>query len=203
MGSSQTRRYRRNTLVPALTDEVLAAAQAGDPVACSQIYRDLSPGVLGYLRAKGSDDPEAVTQDVFLAVFSQLNTVSGGSQGLRTFVFSVAHARIVDESRRRARRPAMTEYDPSEDARTSESAEASALAGLGGGRVSQLLQLLSAEQREVLMLRIVADLSIEQVGKIMGKSQGSVKQLQRRALANLKELLEERTPGNDDEPRER
>lgn len=185
-------------MVAELTDEVVAAARDGDPAACSHIYRELSPGVLGYLRAKGSDDPEALTQEVFLALFSQLNTVSGGSQGLRTFAFSIAHARMVDENRRRARRPHIGSYDPDTDARSSASAESEALAEFGGGRVSQLLELLGAEQGEVLMLRIVADLAIEQVAEIMGKSQGAVKQLQRRALSRLKELVQEGSPGNDE-----
>jgi len=49
-----------------------------------------------------------------------------------------------------------------------------------------LLAALKTEHREVLLLRIVADLPLEQVAKVMGKSVGSVKQLQRRALLALR-----------------
>ena len=58
-----------------------------------------------------------------------------------------------------------------------------------GGDVVQLLQALNPDQREVLSLRIVADLPIDQVARVMGKSEGSVKQLQRRALAKLKDMV--------------
>ena len=50
-----------------------------------------------------------------------------------------------------------------------------------------MLEGLARDHREVLALRVVADLSIEQVAGIMGKSQGAIKQLQRRALQNLKD----------------
>ena len=49
-----------------------------------------------------------------------------------------------------------------------------------------LLAALKTEHREVLLLRIVADLPLEEVATVMGKSVGSVKQLQRRALLALR-----------------
>jgi RNA polymerase sigma-70 factor (ECF subfamily) len=55
------------------------------------------------------------------------------------------------------------------------------------GEVLALLGFLPEEQREVLSLRIIAGLTVDQVAEIMGKSQGAVKQLQRRALNTLRE----------------
>lgn len=174
-----------------LTDEDLSAALAGDPSGFSAVYRALSPAVLGYFRARGADDPEALTQDVFVDVLPKLGGISGGEKGLRTFIFSVAHARLVDYRRREARTPILGEYDPLDDGRRSASAEEHLIDSLGGG-ITELLQLLNDEQREVLVLRIVADLSIEQVAGIMDKSTGAVKQLQRRALVALRELVTEK-----------
>ncbi|WP_312856706.1 RNA polymerase sigma factor [Arthrobacter mobilis] len=173
-----------------LPDEVMSAAQAGDPEAFSRIYAALAPAVAGYLQARGAEDPEACVQEVFLTVFSRIGTVRGGYQGLRTLAFSVAHARYVDEVRRRARRPRLAEYDPDTDTRTADSAESLVLGSLAGSEVGQQLQALNPEQREVLLLRVVADLSLEQVADIMGKSTGSIKQMQRRGLLKLKSLVE-------------
>jgi len=184
------RNPKDSILPPALPDDVLAAAQAGDPDAFSRIYAALAPGVSGYLRARGMEDAEACVQEVFLTVFSRIGTVRGGYQGLRTFTFSVAHARYVDDVRRRARHPGFAEYDPDGDSRTTGSAEDAALGSLAATEVGRQLQSLNPEQREVLLLRIVADLSLEQVAGIMGKSTGSVKQLQRRGLLKLKTLIE-------------
>ncbi len=55
------------------------------------------------------------------------------------------------------------------------------------GEVLELLDVLGEDQKEVLTLRIIADLTVEQVAEIMGKSAGAVKQLQRRALDRLRE----------------
>lgn len=172
-----------------LTDALVAAAQAGDAYALREIYSELAGTVCGYLRAKGVGDPEAVTSDVFLAVLPKLRTVTGGAAGLRRFVFTVAHARMVDAHREQARWPDLIEYDPDADVRTVDSAELVAEEELGTERVVEILSMLPDDQREVITLRVVADLSLEQVATIMGRSTGAVKQLQRRALLSIRDAL--------------
>jgi DNA-directed RNA polymerase specialized sigma24 family protein len=81
-------------------------AQSGDRDPLGAIYAALAPAVLGYLSARGERDPEVMTGDVFVTVPPRIAQVHGGIAGLRTFVLSVAHARVVDELRSRARRPA-------------------------------------------------------------------------------------------------
>lgn len=173
-----------------LSDDELSAALAGEPSGFSAVYTVISPAVLGYFRARGVDDAEALTQDVFVAVLPKLAKVTGGHAGLRTFIFSIAHARLVDYHRRAERTPYLAEYDPRDDTRYAASAENEALGSLGG--ISSTLALLNEEQREVLVLRIIADLSIDQVACIMDKSPGAVKQLQRRGLCALRELVTEK-----------
>jgi len=161
----------------------------GDADAFAAIYRELAPKVVGYLRARGVDDPDGLTSEVFLTVLPRLPKLAGGVAGLRTFVFSVAHARFVDDVRRRQREPQLTEYDAALDERVETSAEVGAIESLDTLNVLRLLEFLNAEQRAVLALRVVADLTLEQVAEVMGKSSGAVKQLQRRGLIRLKELV--------------
>jgi RNA polymerase sigma-70 factor (ECF subfamily) len=172
-----------------ITDELVAAAQAGDTFSLREIYFELAGAVCGYLRAKGVPDPEGVTSDVFLAVLPKLGTVTGGASGLRKFVFSVAHARMVDVHRAEARMPDLVEYEPDLDSRAVDAAELIAEEELGTERVLEILSMLPDEQREVLTLRVVADLSLDQVASIVGKSVGAVKQLQRRALLTVRDAL--------------
>lgn len=174
-----------------ITDEVVSAAQAGDTAALRAIYRELSPVVVGYLTAKGVADPEAVTSDVFVSVLQRLDTITGGAVGLRRFVMSVAHARLVDETRRRRRQPIATQYLAETDARVSDSAEQAALSELDRLHLVALLRRLPESQREVLMLRVVADLPIDEVAHIVGRSAGAVKQLQRRGLLTLRAMIDE------------
>lgn len=151
------------------------------------IYRRFAPFVTGYLRARGVEDPEAVTQEVFIAVLPKIDKISGGEDGVRALLFSIAHARAVDHHRERARRVPTVEYDPALDGRLTSSAEEIVLTRADHEETIALLASLKAEHREVLLLRVVADLSLEQAAKVMGKSVGSVKQLQRRAILALKD----------------
>lgn len=174
--------------------EIFESTAGTDPAELfGAAYRSFAGPVQGYLRARGVDDPEAVTQDVFLAFYPKIGALTGGLQGAKSLLFSIAHARMVDYYRRLERRPQLNPYDPEQDARTTPSAEhavelqSSAAAMLDG---------LSEEHQEVLALRVVADLSIEQVADIMGKSTGAVKQLQRRALHNLKAQTLQRNQAN-------
>ena len=151
------------------------------------IYRRFAPTVVGYLRANGVDDPEAVMQEVFISLLPKIGKLSGGEDGVRTLLFSIAHARVVDHHRHRGRVAPTVEYAPELDRRTASSAEDAAMAQTGVDSALAVLSMLSRDHREVLILRVVADLPLEQVAKVMGKSVGSIKQLQRRALLALSE----------------
>lgn len=167
-------------------DDVLAAARGGQPWALRVLYDELAPQVYGYLRARGAAQPEDLTSEVFLAVLPRLGTVTGGVAGLRSLVFSVAHARLVDDLRYRSRRGPVVEYDPRRDQRSMPSSEDEALALLADDRVRDILSGLPDDQRNVMLLRVVNDLSLEQTAEAIGRSTGAVKQLQRRALLALR-----------------
>lgn len=173
-----------------IAEEVLVAAQRGDGDAFAVLWRELSPAVCGYLAARGVSDPDGTTSDVFLALLPRLHELTGGVAGLRTFVFSVAHARVVDEARRRVRRPDTVEFDPRCHDSVVDSAEHEAMTRAATDRVLALLDRLTPDYREVLALRVVADLAVEQTATVMQRSVGSIKQLQRRALLALREQLD-------------
>ncbi|TLM87104.1 RNA polymerase sigma factor [Pseudarthrobacter sp. NamE5] len=176
-------------MTDALADEALRDEPAGVSV-FSVVYRTYASQVLGYLTARGVEDPEAAMQEVFLSVLPRLASVHGGDAGLRTFIFSVAHARMVDDHRRQSRTPAKLPFEPELDQREDSSAESEALQRISPQEVLGLLDTLPQDQREVLSLRLVGGLTVEQTAEAMGKSGGSVKQLQRRALLKLRELAE-------------
>jgi RNA polymerase sigma-70 factor (ECF subfamily) len=174
-----------------LLEDLLPAAQAGEAWALRALYDQLAPKVQAYLRVRGASEPEDLTSEVFLTVFPKLATISGGAAGLRTFTFSVAHARLVDDLRKRSRREPTVPYDPAADPRTAASSEDDALVAVQSARVRMLLDSLVPDQRDVLVLRILGDLTVEQVATALGKSEGAVKQLQRRGLLTLRRTLDD------------
>jgi RNA polymerase sigma factor (sigma-70 family) len=175
--------------------ELLAAARGGDAHACSEIWNRYSPGVASFARNRGSHAAEDVTSEVFLAVFRQLPQFVGDEVAFRGLIFTIARRRVIDEIRRRARRPQTVTWSPETDQRRHPSAEEAAAEAAANSEVSRLLDQLSPDQRDVLLLRIVADLTVEQVATTLGKRIGAVKALQRRGLASLRRnMASGRTP---------
>lgn len=153
------------------------------------MYVALAPAVLGYFRSHRMHDPENLTGDVFVAVTEKLTTFRGNDDALRRWVFTIAHHRRVDEIRRTQRRPE-TLADSTTDAPVDDAAplDPDLLAALDH---------LTPEQREVVVLRYVADLPIAAVAEITGRRSGAVKMLQARGLDALAVEIEPPDPPAD------
>ncbi len=176
--------------------QVLAAAQAGAPWAFDVLYRELAPSVTGYLRLHGAQEPDDLASETFIGVLTTLSSFDGDEAALRAWVFTIAHRRLVDDWRRRSRRPALAECGEEVLAGSAGGdVEEEALSALGSDTVHHMCSALPVDQRTVLLLRILADLTVEQVGSVMGRSTEAVKALQRRGLATLRgELAREAAP---------
>jgi RNA polymerase sigma-70 factor (ECF subfamily) len=171
-------------------DDVLVAAQAGAAWAFETLYRDLAPAVTGYLRLHGAAEPDDLASETFIGVFTGLAGFRGDEDGLRAWVFTIAHRRLLDDWRRRSRRPQLAPELPEPVDDVGGDVEDDVLARLGTAEVSRLCGTLPADQRSVLLLRILGDLTVEQVAGVMGRSVPSVKALQRRGLRALRAELE-------------
>ena len=171
-------------------DDVLAAAQAGAAWAFEVLYRDLAPVVTGYLRLHGAAEPDDLASETFLGVFTGLAGFSGDEDALRSWVFTIAHRRLIDDWRRRSRRPQLTDDAGDLTLLPGGDAEDDALLRVGTDNVHAMCAGLPDDQRSVLLMRVLADLTVEQIASVMGRSVGSVKALQRRGLRSLREQLE-------------
>lgn len=179
-------------------DDVLTAAQAGAGWAFEVLYRDLSPVVTGYLRLHGAAEPDDLASETFIGVFTGLAGFSGDEDALRSWVFTIAHRRLIDDWRKRSRRPQVTDDESDLTLLPGGDAEDDALMRVGTEDVHRMCAGLPDDQRAVLLLRVLADLTVEQVAGVMGRSVGSVKALQRRGLRTLRDRLEkpvEKTSG--------
>jgi RNA polymerase sigma factor (sigma-70 family) len=165
-------------------DRLLAAARAGADWAWVEIYDELSPRVLGYLRARGAREPEDLTGEVFLQIVRDLAGFQGGERSFRSWVFVVAHNRLLDERRRAARRPVQPVPDQFLESRSILDEDV-----LASQPINRLLSSLSPDQQAVLLLRILGDLTVDEVARVVGKRPGAVKALQRRALNAVRRLL--------------
>jgi RNA polymerase sigma-70 factor (ECF subfamily) len=169
----------------------LEAARAGADWAWAGIYRDLAPAVLGYLRARRAHEPDDLTGEVFLQVVRDLPRFEGGEREFRAWVFVIAHHRLLDEMRSRNRRPVDLQPDGPATASDADGVETQVLDATATDRVRGIIEGLAPDQRDVLLLRVLGDLTVEEVAIAVGKSPGAVKALQRRGLLAVKRALAE------------
>jgi RNA polymerase sigma factor (sigma-70 family) len=202
LASAPSRRLRRGvrspapaaTRRPAVPDASLAplvvAAKAGCSASFERLYRMLAGQVASYLRWHRATDPDGLTNDVFAQVHRNLGRFEGDEQGFRSWVFTIAHHRMIDDRRRASREIPVQSSGAVDETRGCGDVEEDAFAALSRHEIEHLLAVLSPDQREVVLLRIVADLPVEQVARMMDRREGAIKALQHRAVASLRRHLE-------------
>lgn len=174
----------------ALFAAAIDRARAGDARGYDGLVRLVDRKLVGFARARGAADPEGLANDVMVRMCQAVDDFEGNLAQFRAFVFTIARHRLIDERRRRARRVDDVATAPEE---LPEPAVDDAVLGAVGGseRVDALLAGLTDDQREVVVLRIVVGLSVEETAEVVGRRPGAVRALQHRALRQLRATLVE------------
>ncbi len=168
-------------------DSVLEAARFGAPWAWSSLYGEIAGPVTGFFRSRGIADPESATGDVFFELSRNLETFEGNEDAFTTLVFAIAYKRIFYEDLHPRRRPRTALADKVLDHLESEIEVTIDDTGPKiADSIRTALQVLKPEQRDVLSLRVVAGLTVEQTAEVIGSDISTVKTLQRKALARIR-----------------
>lgn len=183
---------RRGRPLPASApfEEVLTSAKAGFPGAFDRLFTTYARPLAAYFRSQGAADPPGSANDVLARVFRGIDRFQGDEDQFRAWIFTIARNSLIDERRRASRRVAELGSEPSEDQLPEiPDSAAGALARLGDREAVEAIEGLVPDQREVLLLRIVGDLTVDQVASVVGKRPGAVKALQRRGLAAIRRKI--------------
>lgn len=167
--------------------QLIQDARDGVESAFEQLWRDVNPTLVNYLRMLVHDGADDVAAETWLSIVTGLSRFDGDEQAWRSWVFTIARRRAVDEARRSSRRP-LVHVEPrvlvDAGPHAPDSAD-EALANLGTHAALDLVRTLPALQSEVVMLRFVAGLSNDDVARIVGRSQGAVRVAAHRGLKAL------------------
>ena len=169
---------------------VLAAACAGGEWAWRELYEAVAPQLTRYLRARGVPEPDEVVGETFVKVVRYIEGFDGDETAFRTWVFTIGRNLVVDDLRKRSRRP--VDVVPDEQllkAGPRGDAEDDAMRELATSHVEEVLAHLSVDQRDVLLLRILGGLTIGEIALVVGKKEGAVKMLQARGLAAIRKQI--------------
>lgn len=166
---------------------ILRGARTGAEWAWRALYLELAPRLASYARACRVTDPEDVVGDVFLRAVGALERFEGDARQFQAWIFALARNRIVDERRKVVRR--RTEPVPAEvlaEIGPTSDAEEEAMRALSEERVRRAIARLTPHQRDVILLRILGGLTIDEISVVVGKRPGAVKALQARALEKIR-----------------
>lgn len=167
---------------------VLDAARRAEAWAFTELFERVAGRLTGFLAARGATDPEGLANEVLLRAFRAIGGFEGNEIQFRAWIFTIGRNLLVDERRKRERRPELRSVAPDEMPEPAGT-DADLTAGMGDKWVRGVLDELPPSQREVLLLRIVAELPIKETAEIVGKTEGAVKLLQHRALRRLRKHL--------------
>ena len=166
---------------------ILAAAQTGADWALTSLYQDLHPALLRYLRAHDPLEGDDLASEVWVDVARSLHRFVGGEGDLRKWLFTIGRRRLLDHRRRSARR--RTHPVPSEslvEIPDAEEVETRAVDTITAREaIARMVEILPPDQAEVVILRVVAELTAEEAGAVMDKRPGAIRVLQHRALERL------------------
>lgn len=164
-------------------------AQQHDQAALTQIYEENFDRIYRYIVLKIGDRTEAedMTQQVFLSVLKSISSYKWQGMPFTSWLYRIAHNQVVDFLRKKSRRA----FVPLDESMPSmkDDPESAALQRLEIEGLALAAKKLTAAQREVISLRFAAELSVAEVARVMGKSEGAVKALQHSAIVALRKVM--------------
>jgi len=162
---------------------VLAAAQMGTEWAIATLYRELNPRILRYLKAFGVRNANGIAAEVWREMTLNVGRFDGDLRSFRRWLFSVARRRLL-ESRRQSGERFAQDDTPVDLSALEADQEPSMEPGLAASlaRISSLPE----DQAEIVLLRVVGDLTPFEVADILGRRPATVRSLEQQGLEGLR-----------------
>jgi RNA polymerase sigma-70 factor (ECF subfamily) len=174
----------------AARQDQIQRAQQGDTTVIGALYEQYHLGIYRYFYYRIGDihTAEDLAAEVFLRMIHSLPGYQHKGVSIQAWLYQIAHNLAIDHYRKARLR----NHDPLEDHTLPhpDNVDATVQRSLDSEELKHALDRLHDDQREVIILRFIADMSIDEVSQVVQKTQDSVKGLQRRGLAALRQALE-------------
>lgn len=171
-------------------EALVAEAIAGDKAAFTQLYDLYYDRVYRHVvyRVPSPQDAEDIAQLVFLQAWRAIGRYQLTGSPFIAWLLTIAH-NLVMTFYRRNRVTAPLEHETREDRSDSDPQQA-AEASLDRDRVRAAITHLRPEHQQVVTMRFIDNLAHRDIAIALGKSEGAVRVIQHRALAELRRILE-------------
>jgi RNA polymerase sigma-70 factor (ECF subfamily) len=142
------------------------------------------------VRIGSVSEAEDLASEVFVRALRGVGSYKDTGAPMEAWLFKIAHNIVVDYFRKQSRRPASVpleetfpldnSHNPDEGLERSEEIR----------QLYQAVRQLSGDQQQVLALRFGSEMTSEQVGQVMGKKPGAVREMQSAAIKKLRQVLQ-------------
>ena len=210
-GNEPAQNVRLNKEREAKERRLIEAAQS-DPARFADVYEDYFEQVYAYVarRVRNRDEAEDLTAEVFRKALASLPRFKWRGAPFAAWLFRIASNLIADRSKRVAKEVSLeVSLDESgatervASAHVGKSADTSQQRDLEDSErralLFRLVDELAEDQGRVLVMRFAEEKSIREIAGALRRSEGAVKQLQFRALENLRKSIHhrgDREPGD-------
>ena len=173
---------------------LMEQAKNGNQEAFGSLYKLYFVPVFRYvsLRIGNRIETEDLTQTVFLKVFKSIERYRDENKDPLAYFFTVARNTVIDFWRKKKRKEIPLEDTDENELETDDSSHdlvEQAEKELSQNTLKKALGILTDEQKEVIVLKFISDLSNKEISDVIGKSEEAIRQLQCRALKKLRDNL--------------
>jgi len=170
-------------------ESLVQRAKQRDEEAFAQLYEGYFDKIYRYVALRIGDRMEAedITQQVFLSAIKAISSFRWRGVPFSAWLFRIAHNQVVDYLRKTKKRVSVR-LEETLVASGDDPQEAFGRK-LDIERLTLATGKLTPAQREVISLRFAGEMSVAQVAKAMGRSEGAVKALQHSAIVALRKVL--------------
>lgn len=165
-------------------------AATGDQVAFAALYELHADRVYRHVHFQVLDghDAEDITQEVFIKAWRSLPRYKHTGAPFVSWLIVIARNAIVDHFRSKKD---MRELDESNEPEGNSDPVASVEAKFGRAEIRDAVMRLKGDKRAVVIMHFIDGFSYEEIAKALGKSEGTIRVIQHRALKDMKEILGE------------
>lgn len=174
--------------------EAIQQAKQGDSQAFELIYKECYAPIYRYIhgRTKSREQAEDLTQDVFMKIYRNIGTVTASDHSPLAYFYTIARNTLIDFWRKKGGDTVADDELMSELADSAENPMQNAHTNERSAILYECLEKLTDDQREVITLKFINELSTEEIAEQLGKKETAVRQLQVRGLRSLGKIFKEK-----------
>lgn len=169
-------------------DGVVVRARDGDPSAWDELYRACYPRLLAYAgRRTGRDSAGDIVAETMARAVESVHRYDPAAGRFEAWLFGICRLVVLQHVRRTGRGRVAPVVEATSGGDLADGVQADEEASAMRAAYARL----TSEERELLDLRVIAALTAEEVGTILGRRPGAVRMAQSRALTRLRIFYEE------------